>query len=299
MTQFPHDQFAKNLLESLLAPLGQIDTSLTMNSEVREIDVYFTPRTTDIPSDLGLLAQCVANPAVFEPFRNPVSTIQIRSCMSKLYDLHGELIRQAKREQQKLNDTDLPNLWILTPTLAAQTLTSFGAITEIEVWGNGVYLLPPLQKTAIIVIHQLPVTPATLWLRLLGKGNVQARAIEEVAALPADSPYRRHALQLFSNLRAVLSSKPDIEPEERELIMELSPLYLEEIRQAELRGFEQAKHREQELIIRQLTKRVGNLEPSVLTQIQSLPLTNLEELGSALLDFQGMEDLTMWLADNN
>jgi hypothetical protein len=296
MTQFPHDQFAKNLLESLLAPLGQIDTSLTINSEVREIDVYFTPLNTDIPSDLGLIAQCVARPAVFEPFRNPVSTFQIRSCMSKLYDLHNELIRQAKRESQKLSETDLPNLWILTPTLAAQTLTGFGAITEIEVWGNGVYLLPPLQKTGIIVIHQLPVTPATLWLRLLGKGNVQARAIEEVAALPRESSYRENALDLFSDLRAILSSKPDIETEERELIMQLSPLYLEQIRSAEQRGMEQG---ERELIVRLLTKRVGNLSPSALAQIQSLPLAKLEELGSALLDFQGMEDLTMWLADNN
>ncbi|PSB03110.1 DUF4351 domain-containing protein [Merismopedia glauca] len=216
--------------------------------------------------------------------------------MSKVYDLHNELIRQAKREPQKLTDSDLPNLWILTPTLAAQTLTGFGAITEIEVWGSGVYLLPALQKTAIIVIHQLPVTPATLWLRLLGKGNVQARAIEEVAALPTDSPYRGNALDLFSDLRAILSSKPDIETEERELIMQLSPLYLEQIRSAEQRGMEQG---ERELIIRLLTKRMGNLSSSVLDQIQLLPVAKLEELGSALLDFQGMEDLTMWLASNS
>ena len=43
MTQFPHDQFAKNLLESLLAPGGQVTTALTIDSEVREIDVYFNP----------------------------------------------------------------------------------------------------------------------------------------------------------------------------------------------------------------------------------------------------------------
>jgi hypothetical protein len=85
MTKFPHDQFAKNLLESLLAPSGQVTTALTIDSEVREIDVYFVP--TNEPSRisaLGLLARCAAQPAVFEPFRNPVSTAEIRSCMSKL-----------------------------------------------------------------------------------------------------------------------------------------------------------------------------------------------------------------------
>jgi hypothetical protein len=43
MTEFPHDRFAKNLLESLLAPGGQVTTALTIDSEVREIDVYFNP----------------------------------------------------------------------------------------------------------------------------------------------------------------------------------------------------------------------------------------------------------------
>jgi hypothetical protein len=48
-----------------------------------------------------------------------------------------ELHRQANREGKgKLTDSDLPYLWILTPTLAAETLTSFDAITEVEVWGE-------------------------------------------------------------------------------------------------------------------------------------------------------------------
>jgi ATP-grasp domain, R2K clade family 2 len=106
--------------------------------------------------------------------------------MSKLYDLHRETVRQAKKDGQKITDDELPILWILTPTLAAPTLTGFGAINEVS-WGNGVYLLPPLQKTGIIVIHQLPAIPATLWFRLLGKGKVQQQAISEVAALPVDS----------------------------------------------------------------------------------------------------------------
>ena len=42
--------------------------------------------------------------------------------------------------------------------------------------------MPTHLKTGIIVIHQLPKTPETLWLRMLGKGGVQAQAIQEVAA---------------------------------------------------------------------------------------------------------------------
>jgi hypothetical protein len=295
MTQFPHDQFAKNLLESLLAPGGQVTTALTIDSEVREIDVYFNPSNDPSRiSDLGLLARCATQPAVFEPFRNPVSTPEIRSCMSKLYDLHRETVRQAKKEGRKITDAELPILWILTPTLATPTLIGFGAINEVG-WGNGVYLLPPLQKTGIIVIHQLPAIPQTLWFRLLGKGKVQQQAISEVAALPIDSPYRRDALKLFGNLRMILESQTSKRTEDQELIMQLSPLYLAEIQAAEDRGRKLGERREETLIVRQLNRRVGDISLQAQEKIKSLSLERLEDLGEALLDFTGMENLNDWL----
>ncbi|WP_310416170.1 DUF4351 domain-containing protein [Chamaesiphon sp. OTE_8_metabat_110] len=298
MTQFPHDQFAKNLLESLLAPGGQVTTALTIDSEVREIDVYFNPNNDPTRiSDLGLLARCAAQPAVFEPFRNPVSTAEIRSCMSKLYDLHRETVRQAKKDGRKLTDAELPILWILTPTLAAPTLTGFGAINEVS-WGDGVYLLPPLQKTGIIVIHQLPSIPDTLWFRLLGKGKVQQQAISEVAGLTVDSPYRTYALKLFGNLRIILEAQKSRKTEDQELIMQLSPLYLAEIQAAEDRGRKLGERREETLILRQLNRRIGDVSLQIQEQIKSLPLERLEDLGEALLDFAGMEDLTAWLDTN-
>jgi hypothetical protein len=76
-------------------------------------------------------------------------------------------------------------LWILTPTLAAATLESFGAIKDIGKWGDGVYLMLSGHKTGIVVIHQLPETTDTLWLRLLGKDNVQKQAINEIDRLDA------------------------------------------------------------------------------------------------------------------
>lgn len=41
-----------------------------------------------------------------------------------------------------------------------------------------------MDRCGFIAVHQLPKTPETLWLRLLGKGNVQQQAIQEVMALP-------------------------------------------------------------------------------------------------------------------
>ncbi|MFM6076907.1 MAG: hypothetical protein ACKPCI_00045, partial [Dolichospermum sp.] len=39
---------------------------------------------------LGLLGRMARNYAIFEPFRNPVSKSEIRSCIGKLFDVHEE-----------------------------------------------------------------------------------------------------------------------------------------------------------------------------------------------------------------
>ncbi|NJO53017.1 MAG: DUF4351 domain-containing protein, partial [Leptolyngbyaceae cyanobacterium RM2_2_4] len=49
------------------------------------------------------------------------------------------------------------------------------------------------------------------------------------------------------------------------------------------------------LILKLLTRRVGALSPTVVTQIQSLTLEQLEALGEALLDFNDLADLETWL----
>ena len=48
---------------------------------------------------------------------------------------------------------------------------------------------------------------------------------------------------------------------------------------------------ERALILRQLTRRVGNVPESLQTQIEALSLAQLEDLGEALLEFSRPEDL--------
>jgi Domain of unknown function (DUF4351) len=100
MTQFPHDEFAKNFLDSLLSPLGAVEVSQQISSEVRYADVYFTPQSDVAKTDeLGLLTKLAQSSVVFEPFRNSVKIPQIRACMSKLFDLHQALGKEAKKEK--------------------------------------------------------------------------------------------------------------------------------------------------------------------------------------------------------
>lgn len=154
MTRFPHDQFAKDFRESLLSPLGSVQTSLKISGEVREIDVFFTPNPNLAPaSNLGLLSQCASTAAVFEPDRSSVKVPQVRACMSKLFDLHSHLIREAKRQNRpELEDDKLPMLWILTPTLSAELLESLEAKLDLETWGEGVYLLASALKNGVVMM---------------------------------------------------------------------------------------------------------------------------------------------------
>jgi predicted transposase YdaD len=52
---------------------------------------------------------------------------------------------------------------------------------------------------------------------------------------------------------------------------------------------------ETDLVLRQVVRRCGELSIEQTTQIRSLPIGQLENLGEALLDFAGMADLELWL----
>ncbi|WP_442944461.1 DUF4351 domain-containing protein [Nostoc sp.] len=49
------------------------------------------------------------------------------------------------------------------------------------------------------------------------------------------------------------------------------------------------------MIIRQLKRRFGDIDGSLVEQVQNLSVEQLEELGEALLDFSEVADLVAWL----
>ncbi|MDS3859238.1 DUF4351 domain-containing protein [Thermosynechococcaceae cyanobacterium BACA0444] len=60
-------------------------------------------------------------------------------------------------------------------------------------------------------------------------------------------------------------------------------------------GLQQGLKQEAALIIRMLERKVGDLSVEQVAQVQSLPKEQLETLGLALLDFEGISDLRDWL----
>ncbi|MEG4530600.1 flagellar assembly protein H [Microcoleus sp. D2_18a_D3] len=243
MTRFIHDLFAKEYLEELLSPIGTVNIGRDVTSEVREIDVYFTPSTAipEYSATLGLLGKMASTTAIFEPFRNPANVSEICSCLGKLLDVRGELERKFRRENTRYDDAQLPKLWILMPTASKALVDSFNAIPDTENWMQGIYFLGESLRTAIVAIHQLPETPETLWLRILGKGGVQQRAISQLSALATDDPLRIIALELLYRLQSnLLTDAPqELEPQERELIMAIAPLFQQQIQAAQQQAREE------------------------------------------------------------
>jgi len=241
MTRFIHDQFAKQYLTELFTPYGKVETSKDITSEVRQIDILFTPSSPSPENieTLGILGRMgtYAKLVVIEPFRNAVGESEIRSCMGKLFDIHAEMERQGKRSNTRTNNQELPFLWILTPTASEELLSGCNATQDLENWGAGVYFTGKVFRTGMIVIHQLPSTPKTLFLRILGRGKAQRQAVEELEALAQNHPLLENVIKLVHDLIAILSARQqkekDIDQDDQELIMKLSEMYeqlLEELK---------------------------------------------------------------------
>jgi hypothetical protein len=52
-------------------------------------------------------------------------------------------------------------------------------------------------------------------------------------------------------------------------------------------------------VLRQLRKRLGELDESTAARIEAFSTERLEELGEALLDFSAPDDLAAWLQEHS
>lgn len=301
MSQFPHDEFVKEYIPELIKSYGAAKAGENINSERREIDVFFEPTqpVPTTPETLGLLGRLAQRTVLFEVFRNPVESHQIKECLAKLFDVQLAIRKEKRKNKNQPASEAEPFLWILTPTLAESKLELFAAKTTSD-WELGIYLLPPGFDSGIVVIHQLPANRETLWLRILGRGRVQENAIQELKALPTNYPNRENVLELIGNLLAMLEANKKagekLEQEERELIVKLSPIYLEKLQESKQIGMQEEANL---LVIRQLKRKLGNLPTELEARIGNLPLSALEDLGDALLDFDNLDKLTAWLSDRS
>jgi len=150
-------------------------------------------------------------------------------------------------------------------------LNGFKATPDEDNWSRGVYFLGDSFRTALVAIHQLPRTPDTLWLRILGRGRVQQLAVDELEALPVKNPFRSNALELLYSLRINLEASQNLDEEDRELIMQLSPLYLQRLEEATQQGRRAERRATIENLLRVRFGSVDDTLAAIIPQLLELP----------------------------
>jgi hypothetical protein len=127
--------------------------------------------------------------------------------------------------------------------------------------------------------------------------RVKLACLRMLAKLQLD-PARRQLVSGFidSYLRLTIEERKQFGAElqelhlkEKESVMEIITSWMEE-------GLEQGRQEgEYTVLLRQLRKLLGDLDPALVAEIKGLSSDRLEELGEALLDFNSLSDLKAWL----
>ena len=179
-------------------------------------------------------------------------------------------------------------MWILSPSCSARIIDGFGAkIDSSGQWPTGIYFLPDFQNTAIVAINQLPINQDTLWLRVLGKGQTQEQAILELEALPKGNSLRENLTELLASWHITIQVRDNINEDDQELLMKLSPVYLrwreDTLEEGIQRGVQQTEQKIKQMIENLLNARFGSLDSEVLAIIEPMLGLSPEELTPLLL----------------
>ncbi|MEZ4307795.1 MAG: hypothetical protein R3F14_07075 [Polyangiaceae bacterium] len=293
--------------------------------DAQRIDVLFYPRplnTSHLP-ELGLLGRMAATPCLFEVFRDPPYTEQRRDAIRKLLSWHHlELLREgrhARASSRRRHESPsplvatgapaMPVLWILSagrPDGAVEGLV----LQRLEGWPEGVYASPQGEvPVRLVILSELPPTRETLPLRLMARGATFARAVQDLADLPADAWERRLLAPIMLSLQAKIANAQPIRPlseEEKELLVNGLKMieaieakgWKRGIRQGRKEGRAAGVREGLEPVLHQFARRLGApLTPEQTdTILHRMTTLGPDRLGDVVLDLDATA-LAAWLAD--
>ncbi|MBI5517561.1 MAG: hypothetical protein HY909_27570 [Deltaproteobacteria bacterium] len=213
------DQFGKQVAEVLLAPTGTVvvDGELAATDAQRP-DVRYEPdpKKAAERAELGDLGRMAEGPCTLELMHEAPSVDEMLGCLRKV--LTWNHLRALLPDPQP---GEAPRssavCWLLCgghPKTAALEL----ALVPMPGWPAGFLWASPGLPLRVVVCSQLPRTPATLPLRLLGAGVTLREAMEDLRAMPS-GPLRdklRWLVRYFLRQRANRATLAPGEPAELE-----------------------------------------------------------------------------------
>lgn len=221
-----HDEWIKRAFSLWLAALGDVELDVRIAGQSRRGDVLYTERR-DRPvhrKRLGALGDIARGVVLFEASRNPFTHVELKSCVLKAVDLEARELRSARRAGRKLSAVVGPTLCAITPSMSVEFARVAGA-TGAPFGTPGLYALATMWRTLIVVANELPKDASTLWFRLLGRGSVQAQAVQELLEMSEQEPLRDATLALLVAWRQSLPPFLEQSEDEREMTMNLEQVY--------------------------------------------------------------------------
>ncbi len=154
---------------------------------------------------------------------------------------------------------------------------------------------------------ELLKSPGLLPLAVLGQSSDRSQTLRQVSSIIDtinDKRLQSNITAATSILAGLVLKKDFIRAVLREDIMQDSVIYQDIVATATAKGkaegrAEGIKEGEVSLVLRQLKRRLGQIESEDENRINQLSLEQLEALGEALLDFSSRDDLLAWLSNNN
>ncbi|MCY7407856.1 MAG: DUF4351 domain-containing protein [Alkalinema sp. CAN_BIN05] len=321
MTQNPFDAFSKEYLADLLAPFGTVERSFEVPGESKFIDVLFLPtNAADTSSIKGLLKQVVSTPSLLEIYSGVPTVDEVSTCLHELFWLREDIVRKANSADRTLTENDYPQLWILAASLS-EPLKKECAVIHKPGFPRGFYHFPsPIVRTIMVSLKDLPSTPNTLWMRVLGRGKTQENAIAEVVALPLSDPRRAPILRMLCAWKLVTIEKnPSLFENAETRAMAYPQIFLDWEAATEERGRQigqqigqqigeqigqqigeriGGKEKALSIVLRLLHRRIGAISDALQARVMPLSSDQLEDLSEALLDFGVPDDLDRWLNEH-
>jgi len=289
----PFDRFAKDLFQEALAPLGEVQVEFEVSVEPQRIDVLFVPGAGSeaARAALGLVGRMAQGPCLFEFFRRTPDVERVRDCLRKHLNFRHVQRRRA-------TSASAPALWVLSTGRPEGALVAFAAF-PLAGWPAGVYAATSDLGLHLVVIAELPRDRSTLLVRLLGAGEVQRRALDDLRALPPTSPERTHAAPLLLRLRSqFLHRGPGARSDDEEEFIVNTQEWFEAYNQ-KLR-FEGQKEGRAEGLRHMFARRLGRTlsEPEIQLLDERIATLGAEAIEDLILDGT-TADLARWLADHD
>ena len=185
----------RTYIETLFTNNPNILVSPEVVAEAKIVDVLFEPDINKSRISLRLLGELTSTPCIIQPLRWTPNTQEVRNCINHFLtwtsETNGGIIPVNETlkdiDREKSEEDDNKTQLIIVPSIFPDHFQGFG-IKSSAVNIPGVYNLPAIFSTTIVVTNELPIDISTLWLRILGRGKTQRQAIIELFHSGIDDP---------------------------------------------------------------------------------------------------------------